>query len=111
VRVREWWVTVWSSPVSAVYLDVDVHGLAMLAVLRDEFFRGDLSLAAEIRLQDQRGGLDLVSRRRLQLEVPSKPTRETGAGERPRERRRVDPRSLLRVLEGPGRRPAPPDAS
>jgi hypothetical protein len=67
--VLAWWADVWRSPMAAEYLDADVHGLYIVADLRDQYWRGKTELAAEIRLQEQRFGLSSLDRRRLQWEI------------------------------------------
>lgn len=65
-----WWADVWASPMAPEYDDSDVHGLIMLAVLVDEFWRKPTwTTAAEIRLQRQCFGLTPIDRRRLQWEI------------------------------------------
>ena len=68
---REWWATLWRSPVAAKYLDVDVVPLSRLAVLVDRAASGDLGerVLWELRLLEDRFGLNPVSRRRLGWEV------------------------------------------
>ncbi|MBW1600885.1 hypothetical protein JJV70_01960 [Streptomyces sp. JJ66] len=87
---------------------VDVHGLYMLAVLVDDFWREpSASLAAEIRLQRQCFGLTPIDRRRLQWEID----RGEDASERTRKRRAApapkvkadgggsdDPRAVLHAV-------------
>ena len=52
------------------YLQVDLHGLYMLAALLDRFWQApSTALAAEIRQQRQCFGLTPIDRRRLQWEV------------------------------------------
>lgn len=65
-----WWADVWASPMAPEYDESDVHGLIMLAVLVDEFWRKPTwTTAAEIRLQRQCFGLTPIDRRRLQWEI------------------------------------------
>jgi hypothetical protein len=68
---RAWWRTVWSSPMAGQYLDVDVVPLTRLAVLVDRASRGELPerVLGEMRLLEDRFGLNAVSRRRLGWEV------------------------------------------
>jgi hypothetical protein len=67
----QWWQDVWQSPMAPEFLPADVHGLYLLAELRDRFWREpSAALAAEIRQQEQRFGLSPIDRRRLQWEVP-----------------------------------------
>ena len=65
-----WWRDVWRSPMAAEYLQADVHGLYLLAVLVNDFWDcPSKELAGEIRLQRQCYGLTPIDRRRLQWEV------------------------------------------
>lgn len=68
---REWWATIWASPMAAVYLDADVPALVRLARLVDLQHRGEMTAAvlSEIRQLEDRFGLSPLSRRRLQWEV------------------------------------------
>src|SRR5436309_546039 len=68
---REWWKTVWASPMAAVYLEADVPALARLATLVDRQERGEAGsrLLGEIRSLEDRFGLSPLARRRLQWEV------------------------------------------
>jgi len=70
-RTREWWKTVWSSPMAAVFLEADVAALARLASLVNRVHRGESSarLLGEIRALEDRFGLSPLARRRLQWEV------------------------------------------
>lgn len=77
----EWWRLVWSSPVAAQYLDVDVPALSRLAVLMDRAARGELGerVLGELRLLEDRFGLNPVSRRRLQWELEQAGAENTSA--------------------------------
>lgn len=72
-RTREWWRDVWRSPMAAKFLQADLHALYRLAQLIDGFWHGDLDLAGEIRLQEQRFGLTPLDRWRLQWEIHENP--------------------------------------
>jgi hypothetical protein len=103
---REWWRDVWASPMAREYDHSDRHGLAMLAVLVDQLWSGEVAtreIMPEIRLQGQRFGLSPLDRRRLQWEIDrgdeaegrtrKRHTRQAAA------RQGDDPRALLRVVE------------
>lgn len=71
---RAWWIDAFRSPMSGEFLAADVHGLARVAVLVDDFWTADTPnararLSAEIRLAAQGFGLTPIDRRRLQWEV------------------------------------------
>lgn len=69
-QTEAWWRDVWASPMAPEYDDSDQHGLFMLAVLVDEFWKKPTwTTAAEIRLQRQCFGLSPIDRRRLQWEI------------------------------------------
>jgi len=109
-RTELWWRDVWTSPMAGEYDATDRHGLAMLALLVDAFWRsatdpdaGDpLKLLAEIRQQSQRYGLSPIDRRRLQWEIErteeakAQGERRRSAGARPASG--GDPRAALRVV-------------
>lgn len=63
------WKEVWASPMAAEFIAADVPGLVLVARLMDRFNYGDVSIAAEIRLQRQCFGLTPLDRRRLQWEI------------------------------------------
>lgn len=68
--VVTWWRDLWSSPMAPEYVDSDRHGLLMLAVLLDRYWREPTTqLAAEIRLQRACYGLSPTDRQRLRWEV------------------------------------------
>ncbi|MEQ8834285.1 MAG: hypothetical protein RIB67_07545 [Miltoncostaeaceae bacterium] len=94
-----WWKDIWTSPMAPEFLAADVHGLYMLAMLVDRFWRGDAKVAGEIRLQRQCFGLTPIDRRRLQWEVERVEEAEERRAERrtqPAARRsRRDPRKAL----------------
>jgi hypothetical protein len=65
-----WWADVWASPMAPEFHESYRHGLFLLAVLVDSFWRAPSEkLAAEIRLQRQCFGLTPIDRRRLQWEI------------------------------------------
>lgn len=97
---------------AAEFDSTDRHGLAMLAMLVDAFWKSTLQvsgegpaadplkLLAEIRQQSQRYGLSPIDRRRLQWEIER--TEEAKAhGERRRSvqpKSSKDPRATLRAV-------------
>ncbi len=87
-ETRAWWVTVWSSPMAAVYLEADVPVLARLAGLVDRVHRGESGarLLTEIRSLEDRFGLSPLARRRLQWEVERATGSAPPAGEEEDER-------------------------
>ena len=96
----EWWRIVWASPMASEYLESDVPGLLMLAVLRDDFARDPKpSLAGEIRQQEQRFGLSPIDRRRLQWEVERVESAARKA--KPANVGRADPRAVLQPVVQP----------
>lgn len=98
---RDFWTAVWRSPMSAEFVDADVPGLYILADLHDRFWRGDASLAAEIRLERQQYGLDALARRRLQWEVSKVKEAERRAPKtsQPAPKPSADPRRFLRSVK------------
>jgi len=101
LETKQWWRSVWHSPMAAEYLDADAHGLYRLAVLVDAFWTEPTpKLAGEIRLQQQAFGLSPLDRRRLQWSIEQVET-ASSRRQQPQARRveddETDPR---RVLEG-----------
>lgn len=94
--VLQWWDEIWSSPMSTEYTQPDVHGLVVLMDLQDRYWKGDPSLATEIRLQRQCYGLTNLDRRRLQWEIKRV---EAGRPKKPeRPERQSDPRSAIKAV-------------
>jgi hypothetical protein len=86
---------------AAEFIAADVPGLLLVAQLVDRFNYGEVSLAAEIRLQRQEFGLTPLCRRRLQWEIE----RAESAGRKravvaaPAETGAKDPRRALRAVK------------
>lgn len=86
---RDWWRTIWASPMAAVWLDADVPTLVRLAGLVDTINREGVTddtrpLLGEIRALEDRFGLSPIARRRLQWEVDQAAT-ATGDVQRARD--------------------------
>jgi hypothetical protein len=95
---ESWWADVWASPMAPEYDPSDVHGLFLLAVLVDGFWKSPTKeLAAEIRLQRQCFGLTPIDRRRLQWEV------DRGEEAEAKTRRRRTPKPVETPEEDPRR--------
>lgn len=62
---REWWETWIHSPQAAEFSATDWRRLVTLVPLVDQYHRGDLKLAAELRLQEERLGGTPLDRKRL----------------------------------------------
>lgn len=105
-QTLQWWADVWASPMAPEYADSDRHGLFLLAVLVDSFWRSpSKELAAEIRLQRQCFGLTPIDRRRLQWEIERTDEaqdkgrkRRTPATEAKAPQAAADPRAVLRSV-------------
>lgn len=101
--VRAWWRVIWRSPMSSRWLAADIEGLYMIAILRNDFFmKPSTSAAAEIRQQEARFGLDVLSRRRLDWRIagPITTPAETPEEEEPElPVDDVDPRTVLRAVK------------
>jgi hypothetical protein len=115
---KDWWSSVWRSPMASEYLGPDVRGgLYMLAYLHEGYWQtlalagydaavvaGRLKeLASEIRLQEVRFGLSPLDRRRLQWEVEkgeeaAEKTRTRRQAKRAPQRPVKDPRSVLKAV-------------
>jgi hypothetical protein len=68
---RDWWATVWASPMATIWLAADVPALVRLATLVELVNQGEATamVLAEIRQLEDRFGLSPLARRRLQWEV------------------------------------------
>ena len=67
---REFWHSVWSSPMRFEYLPADEPALYRLVFMVDQFWKkGSLAIAAEIRQLEREFGLTPLSRRRLEWTV------------------------------------------
>lgn len=68
---REWWQTVWASPMAHVWIDTDRLLLLRLAHLIDLVWQGEASAAVlrEVRLSEDALGLTPYGRRRLEWYV------------------------------------------
>lgn len=99
---RKWWKVIWRSPMAVRWLETDVEGLYLVAILRNAFFHQPTpTLAAEIRQQETRFGLDVLSRRRLDWRIanPQAPAPEEPVltvADFPDD---FDPRSVLRAVK------------
>lgn len=80
---RNYWVSLWSSPMAVVWIPMDVPGLVRLTRLQDRFMLGDASAAelAEIRQLEDRFGLSPGARARLRMEIPRSRPADGGSGE------------------------------
>ena len=100
-----WWADIWSSPMAPEFEESDTHGLFLLAVLIDDFWRKpSRETAAEIRLQRQAFGLTPIDRRRLQWEIERvDEAQDQGAKRRAARREQAakepkpDPRNVLKL--------------
>lgn len=79
-RTREWWATIWASPMAAAWEDADVDGLVRLAELKDLFARGKAPATALPAMQqlEDRYGLNPKSRQQLLWQIPHDPDAEEG---------------------------------
>lgn len=68
---KDWWETVWASPMATAYADADVDGLTRLAMLKDEFARGMLPVSALSAIQtlEDRYGLNPKSRQQMLWQI------------------------------------------
>lgn len=103
-ETRSFWTDVWSSPMAGQFLQADVSGMLMLAVLIDQYWTAPTSaLAAEIRLQRQCFGLTPMDRRRLEWKTEPEAAVAAPVAKRrnPAPARRLkpeDPRAHLRAV-------------
>jgi hypothetical protein len=68
---RNYWVTLWDSPMAVLWNAFDTPALIRLARVQDLAMRGEASAAelSEIRQLEDRFGLSPLARRRLQWEI------------------------------------------
>jgi hypothetical protein len=68
---RDWWKTIWASPMAAAWLEADVDALFRLARMRDLEAQGKLPATGYPAMQqlEDRFGLSPKARRQLQWEV------------------------------------------
>lgn len=67
---REFWHSIWASPMRSEFLPADEPVLFRLVFLVDKFWKkGNLAVAAEIRQLEREFGLTPLSRRRLEWTV------------------------------------------
>lgn len=112
---EEWWVAIWSSPMSPEYTDSDYYGILALAQLWNErewaFAEGRLTavlnLSTEIRLAQKDYGFTPNDRRRLQWTIEQGEAaqqrtqgRRRDQGDRPPpvEGGAADPRTILHAV-------------
>lgn len=104
-NTREWWKVIWQSPMAPRWIEADIEGLYLVAILRNEFFQRPTStLGAEIRQQEMRFGLSPIDRRRLDWRIagpiakpeegPAPPSDAAPSDVEP-EAERPDPRLVL----------------
>jgi hypothetical protein len=70
-RTREWWATIWASPMATAWAPADVDGLVRLAELKDLFARGDAPASALPAMQqlEDRYGLNPKARQALLWQI------------------------------------------
>jgi len=70
-ETREWWETIWASPMATAWQPADVDALVRLARMRDADARGEGSTTAlaQITALEDRFGLSPKARRALQWEI------------------------------------------
>ena len=107
--VRRWWNEAWRSPMAPRWLKTDVEVLYICALLRQQIVAFALegksvaSLASELRQQEARVGLDVLSRRRLDWRIEA--NRQPDALPAPakaseaQEPEGFDPRAVLRTVK------------
>lgn len=97
---RTWWKNIWRSPMSTRYLTTDLDGLAMLAILVDDFYKQpDAKLLGEIRLQAGRFGLSPWDRAKLEWRVTEEPAEKKPRPAASRRNETSDPRKILKAVK------------
>lgn len=98
-RTRDWWEIIWRSPMASRWLESDIEGLYLIAVLRNEFFtRPTPTVAGEIRQQETRFGLSPIDRRRLDWRITG-PQSEVPVPEEQEQPEERDTRVVLRAVK------------
>lgn len=107
-QVQRWWREVWLSPMAPRWINTDIEVLYLCALLHHQVavfaFEGKsvATLMGEIRQQEGRLGLDVLSRRRLdwRIEGPRSQPAPEPAQETPiPEPETMDPRRVLRAVQ------------
>jgi hypothetical protein len=99
-QARVAWFRIWRAPMAARYLKADHFRVEILIDMVDRYWRGDTTLASQIRLEGDSFATSPLARRRLEWEVrdaaePEKAVAATGAGGA-----RRPARDLRKVLQG-----------
>lgn len=76
---KDWWATIWRSPMASQWQESDVFGLVELAVMRQAFFEGDLRLADKITAKSDKFGLTPKGRKDLRWIVTEEDAESAGA--------------------------------
>lgn len=97
----EGWRHAWQSPMAGQWLETDVDALGRVALLWDALYSGNITVMAEIRLQEQRFGLSPIDRSRLQWEIERGDSADRKLRQRTEPLKRVsgDPRALLTAVK------------
>jgi hypothetical protein len=107
-QVQRWWRTIWREPMAARWLASDIEVLYNCAQIRQQIAlaiadgKSVVSLMAELRQQEGRVGLDVLSRRRLDWRIGGPAQAPAAAQEQPSEQDdetdTEDPRRRLRAV-------------
>lgn len=80
---REWWETIWRTPMATQWNEGDVPGLIELAILRQAFMEGDMSVRSEVRQRADRFGLTPKGRRDLRWVITEADAERAGLPDEP----------------------------
>lgn len=99
--VTAWWTDVWQSPMAVKYLPTDLRGLALIAMLFDDFYKAKRpkerrELAGEIRQQTARFGLSNWDRSRMDWKISKEPP---ASQQSPSSDETYDPRKVLKLAQ------------
>lgn len=100
--VHRWWAKLWKEPMAPRWLQTDIEGLYLIARLRHDFWtNGGTTLAAEIRQQERRFGLDQAARNSLDWRIENSRVEKDETPAAPVEvaEELEDPRTLLRAVK------------
>ena len=82
-ETREWWETIWRTPMATQWNEGDVPALIELAMLRQAFMDGDMSVRSELRQRSDRFGLTPKGRRDLRWVITEADAERAGLPDQP----------------------------
>lgn len=77
-HTKDWWKTIWASPMASQWQDADVYGLAELALLREKMLDGELSVTAQVTAKADKFGLTPKGRKDLRWVITDEDAESAG---------------------------------